>query len=200
MNDHQKKEILQELINIGVGQGAEVMNTLLGCHVKLEVPKIELTTPNLLPELLGISPQEDLSCVMMGYQGSLEGEVQLLFPIQAAEQMVSLITGDADPYRDMDDIRKATLSEIGNIVINAVMGSLSNLFRFSLRYTLPEYRGGQIQEILGNHRLQELDRVVLALTFFKIEELSLEGNIILFFSMQTYEKLEQALDAYADSL
>lgn len=200
MNDGRKKEILQELINIGVGQGAEVLNTLLGCHVKLEVPKIELTTVADLPSYLGLDRKEELSCVMMGYQGSLAGEVQLLFPIHAAEKMVSLITGETESDLDLDDIRQATLSEIGNIVINAVMGSLSNLFHFSLRYTIPEYLGGTIDEVLNTARLRELERVVLALTYFKIEELSLEGNIILFFSMQTYEKLEQALDSYAQSL
>ena len=134
--------ILQELINIGVGKGAQVLNTLLKRHVVLAVPEVTEISTDTLIDALGIDKTQTLSCVQMGYRGALEGEVQLIFPAETASQMVSLIIGDDYAEEELDFIRQATLTEVGNIVINAVVGTLSNLFGFHLQYTLPAFRGG----------------------------------------------------------
>jgi len=188
--------ILQELINIGVGKGAQVLNTLLSHHVVLDVPEVTETTPAQLLEALGLDEAQALSCVQMGYRGSLQGEVQLLFPAEAAAQMVDLIVGGGHAPDDLDFIRQATLTEVGNIVINAVVGTLSNLFGFHLQYTLPTYRGGTLADIEMRGGLDEVEVILLAKTSFSIRDLSLAGHMLLFFSMPTYRNLEEALESY----
>jgi chemotaxis protein CheC len=191
--------ILQELINIGVGKGAQVLNTLLSHHVVLSVPVVTETTAESLVDALGLDKAKALSCVQMGYRGSLQGEVQLLFPSETASQMVSLIIGESFAAEELDFIRQATLTEVGNIVINAVVGTLSNLFGFHLQYTLPIYRGGTLEAIEDQVELEPMQVVLLARTQFLIQDLALEGNMVLFFSMPTYRTLEDALEAYVAS-
>lgn len=190
--------ILQELINIGVGKGAQVLNTLLSHHVELDVPVVTETTPAGLMGALGLDPTQALSCVQMGYRGSLQGEVQLLFPSEAAAQMVSLIVGDGHAPEELDDIRQATLTEVGNIVINAVVGTLSNLFGFHLQYTLPSYRGGTLGVIEDQESLAAMEVILLAKTSFTIQDLWLTGNMVLFFSLPTFQNLENALELYVN--
>ena len=189
--------ILQELINIGVGKGAVVLNTLLGHHVVLGVPSVTQTTPDRLVHALGLNQDQALACVEMGYQGALQGEVQLIFPAETAAQMVALIMGDGHPADDLDFLRQATLTEVGNIVINAVVGTLSNLFGFHLHYTLPTYRGGTLDEIEGPQDGRPREVILLAKTTFTVEELSVTGHMVLFFSLPTFQDLEDALEAYA---
>lgn len=189
--------ILQELINIGVGKGAQVLNTLLSHHVVLDVPLVTQTQPGGLLEALGIDETQALSCVQMGYRGPLQGEVQLVFPAEAARQMVNLIIEDGYSPEELDFIRQATLTEVGNIVINAVVGTLSNLFGFHLQYTLPSYRGGTLAAIEAQDALSSMEIILLAKTSFTIEELSITGNMLLFFSLPTFHNLEDALDRYA---
>lgn len=188
--------ILQELINIGVGKGAQVLNTLVNHHVVLDVPQVTETTPAGLMEVLGIEGSQAYSCVQMGYRGSLQGEVQLLFPTETASQLVSLIIGDGYAPDELDYLRQATLTEVGNIVINAVVGTLSNLFGFHLQYTLPSYRGGTLRAIENQEGLAGMEVILLAKTSFTIQELSLTGNMVLFFSLPTYRNLEEALERY----
>lgn len=195
----QTLAVLQEIINIGVGKGAQVLNTLLSHHVVLEVPQVTQTNPQDLVRALGIDPSQGLSCVQMGYRGTLEGEVQLLFPADAASQMVNLIIEDSYAAEEMDFIRQTTLTEVGNIVINAVVGTLSNLFGFHLQYTLPSYRGGTLGAIEDQKELKGAEVILLAKTTFTIEELSLTGNMLLFFSLPTFRNLETALDRYVSA-
>lgn len=190
-------QILQELINIGVGRGAQVLNTLLSHHVVLDVPQVTETRPAQLIDALGIEESQNLSCVQMGYRGALQGEVQLLFPADAASQMVNLLVEDGYAPEELDFIRQATMTEVGNIVINAVVGTLSNLFGFHLQYTLPVYRGGTLSAIEDQAELSAMEVILLARTRFTIEELSLTGNMLLFFSLPTYRELEAALERYA---
>jgi len=188
--------ILQEIINIGVGKGAQVLNTLLSHHVLLAVPEITETTPEGLVQALGIDENQALSCVQMGYSGTLQGEVQLVFPAAAASQMVNLIIEDGYAPEELDFIRQATLTEVGNIVINAVVGTLSNLFGFHLHYTLPSYHGGTLGDIENQADLAALQVILLAKTSFTIEELSVTGNMLMFFSLPTFGNLEEALEQY----
>lgn len=197
MIDRQSLTVLQELINIGVGRGAQVLNTLLSHHVILEVPQVTETTPEGLLSALGLDPDQELSCVQMGYRGNLQGEVQLIFPSDAANGLVNLIVGDAYPADEMDFIHQATLTEVGNIVINAVVGTLSNLFGFHLQYTLPSYRSGSLDALENQETLLSMEVILLAKTRFTIEDLSLVGNMVLFFSLPTFRNLEEALDQYA---
>jgi chemotaxis protein CheC len=104
--------------------------------------------------------------------------------------------GDGHPADELDYIRQATLTEVGNIVINAVVGTLSNLFGFHLQYTLPSYRGGTLGAIEDQENLATMEVILLAKTSFTIEELSVTGNMVLFFSLPTFQNLEEALESY----
>jgi chemotaxis protein CheC len=190
--------ILQELINIGVGKGAEVLNTLLNRHVVLAVPEVTQVQQGALLDALGIDQTQALSCVQMGYKGSLEGVVQLIFPDEIAEELVCLIIGENYAVEEFDFIRQATLTEVGNIVINAVIGTLSNIFGFSLQYTLPSFRGGTLAEIESQAEVAEAQLILVARTKFTIQELSVVGNMVLFFTMPTDKDLEEALESYVN--
>jgi len=189
--------ILQEIINIGVGKGAQVLNTLLAHHVTLDVPVVSETTVAGLKESLGFAPDEALVSVTMGYHGAIEGEVQLILPAVAASQMVSLVVGDDHAPEELDFIRQATLTEVGNIVINAVVGTLSNLFPFHLTYTLPLYRAGTLAVLEDQIEASGKEVLLLAKTHFTILDLSLEGSLLVCFSMATYRTVESALEHYA---
>lgn len=184
-------------MNIAVGKGAQVLNTMLSHHVTLRVPIVVETTPAKLHEALGVDSTLPIACVQMAYRGNLQGEVQLIFPAREASQMVGLITDQEFPPEELDFIRQATLTEVGNVVINAVMGTLSNLFGFHLQYGLPTYLGGTVAQLATQGELKTLDVILLAQTSFVIEDIALDGSIVLFFSLPTFHSLESALTEYA---
>ena len=196
----EQEDILRELINIGVGKGAEVLNTMIQSHIELEVPEISVISVDELETHIGVDSDEALSAVDMKYQGNFSGDIELVFPVDAASKLVSIITGDFSEAQDMDELRSSTLGEIGNVVLNAVIGSISNIFSFELSYSLPTYIEGDVNSIVSGISPLRKKVLVCARTKFKVEELEIEGNLIIFFSITTFEQMIQQLDDSADTL
>jgi chemotaxis protein CheC len=197
MINQLQKDVLTELINIGVGKGAEVLNTMVGSHISLEVPTVEALPYEDLQKNLDIPEGEEVAAVHMEYSGKFSGEVQLFFPADAAVKLVKLILDDDFPEEEMDAIRRGTLTELGNVVINAVIGSISNIFQMHFKYTVPAYMQGSLVDLVHQLTHKDLNVILLAKTHFKIKVHQLSGNIVLFFSMDTFQNLLNVVNSYA---
>ncbi len=182
-------EALRELINIGVGKGASILNTMLNSHIKLQVPSLKLISVSDLNKEFEKLGAGKLSAIALKFDGPFSGSADLLFPSETALALVNALVGDSPEEMDFDSIRVGTLCEVGNVVLNGVMGSISNLFKTYFEYSVPEY----IEETAGNIFSMNLSSegmtILLAKTRFVIEELDIDGDIILFFEVGAFDKL-----------
>ncbi|HBE20612.1 MAG TPA: chemotaxis protein CheC [Cyanobacteria bacterium UBA11149] len=189
-------DALTELINIGVGQAAGLLSEMIESRIQLQIPHIELLSPlalqNKLKESLGTNP---LSAVKLGFHGSFVGSAQLIFPTESAATLVSVLTGETIDSPDLDDLKISTLSEVGNIVINGVMGSIGNVLNQPLDYDVPSYAEEEIEEMLPINQSDEDGTVLLVQARFTIEELLVQGDIVLFFELGSFQALLDAIEA-----
>ncbi|MDQ6969083.1 MAG: chemotaxis protein CheC [Mariprofundus sp.] len=184
-----QKDALTELINIGVGHAASTLNFLIDHKIRLTVPEIEIKS---LQELKGAPPVEaESSSVSMNFHGDFSGNTSLTFPLESARTLVAVLTGEAADSAELDDLRSGTLAEVGNILLNGVMGSLSNMLAASLDYSVPTYQEGYLNNLLG---YQQAEAVLMARAIFYIDELCISGNIILFFELESFHALLKAID------
>lgn len=174
-------DVIQEMLNIGVGQAANILNTLSGKHVKLSVPEIKLVTLAEYKELLvSASSDKSISSVSLTFSGNLKGAAKLFFPTDQATRLVGAFTEEKADAFDFDEIQAETLSEIGNIVLNSLVGSISNILKISLNYSIPLYLVGGINEILSAEKFEENKNLILyARTHFTIEDIQISGDFIL---------------------
>jgi chemotaxis protein CheC len=196
MNQYQERlDVLQELINIGIGRAACMLNEMLDTHVTLQVPIIRIFSQQDLEKELGEISGNALSAVRMGFRGSFSGNALLLFPPDSANNLVSVLTGEDSIEDDMDAIRTGTLTEIGNILINCVMGSISNAFGKQLNYSVPSYIEDSILNMLQqNNEDARSATIILARTHFIIEEHFINGDIILFFEVGSFNALLECVE------
>ena len=187
-------DILKEMINVGVGGGAGVLNTMLGSHVRLRVPCLKVLSPEELEAELSKSGEERLSCVNLPFKGNVSGVAELVFPAESASKFVTALTSKETDIIDMDSISAGTLAEVGNIVLNAVMGTISNLLGFKLRYSVPSYTEGDYNSLLPVHPSMPDTTVVVVQTRFAVEKFEVEGSIIVFFEVGSFDKLFEALE------
>ena len=189
-------DALKELINIGVGNAAGMLNEMIQFPIQLEIPDIELLSSielqRELKERFGI---ELLSVVQLAFSGSFSGSAQLLFPTESAVNLVSVLTGEDKASLDLDSLKISTLSEVGNMVINGVMGSISNVLDQPLDYAVPYYVEEEIEELLLKEQCLEYGTVLLAPAHFSIEELQIHGDIMLFFDVGSFKLLLKAIAA-----
>lgn len=194
-------DALQELVNIGVGRAAGVLNEMIDSHISLQIPFISILSPvevkNELEKRLG---GDRISAVRLGFTGSLSGSAQLVFPTDSASTLVSVLTNEELGTPDLDAVKIGTLSEVGNIVINGVMGSISNLLEQHFNYSLPSYIEDTVERLLTVNGFGINVTVLLAQTRFTIEQLHVEGDIILIFKVGSFDVLLEAIDGEHEML
>ena len=187
-------DTLTELINIGVGRAANTLNIMLGKQVQLRVPQVFALTMPDLKEQLDAFGRAKLSSVRLSFHGAFSGATSLIFPPDSALKLVESLIEDDYEADDMDSLRIGTLTEIGNIVINNVMGSIANLLEKHLSYSLPDYQEETVLNIVSLNTVEPTATIILAHAQFDIQELQIDGNILLWFEVGSFDTLKHAID------
>ena len=186
-------DILQELINIGVGRAAGMLNQMVNTHIQLQVPVLRVLTQSQLGELYAGRPNSVFSAVQLGFTGEFAGVSALIFPPESASKLVAVVLGKDEAMSDDEAMRRGTLQEIGNIVLNGVMGSIANILREPLRYSPPDFIEDDISSIVG----QGTGMILVARTQFSMKDHLIEGEVLIIFSLSSFDSLLAAIDALA---
>ncbi|NCC49766.1 MAG: chemotaxis protein CheC [Spartobacteria bacterium] len=193
MMNQAEMDTLMEMVNIGVGEAAGVLSDMVSARVRLNVPMIHVLDYSAIRAKLPQLADEQISSVHLGYSGALDGTAILAFPSDSALALIRLLTGDPEDTRDMDVLRSSTLLEIGNVLLNSVMGTLGNLLEAPLTFIFPEYIECDLDDLVKPD--QTGGRYVIADTHFMVESREIEGNIILVFEISSFETLKAALNS-----
>jgi len=132
-------DIITEIINIGIGRSAAVLNTMLKSHIQLRPPEVkqfEAGSFNVMSRMTVAN--RGLAAVEIDFKGSMAGSAKLVFPADRVTGLVTAFTGK-DHTIGFDEISTSSMDEIGNVVLNAVMGSIGNMLKIPLEYDVPEY-------------------------------------------------------------
>ncbi|MGA2160947.1 MAG: chemotaxis protein CheX [Methanoregula sp.] len=193
--DDESRDAITEMINIGVGKAAGLLNDITGSHIQLRVPEIQLVP---IGEIANVNKTvfgaDILSTVIQEFQGNFSGVTALVFPPDSALSLVNLLSGDQSPATNMDAVQVETLKEVGNIIINAVMGSISNVLSEHFAFSLPVYYEGRLFSIAANYIDGEGNPwIIIARTQFLIEAMQIEGTILLVLEVGSMEQLMKSV-------
>ena len=189
-------DALRELINIGVGRAAGALNDMVGAHVELRVPSIRLVTPADIRETVSATDEQKLAAVRLEFGGEIQGTATLVFPADSASKLVAMLTGEEIGAPDLDSLRAEALTEVGNILLNGVMGSITNVLEQHISYQVPAY-SEETPEVLAETVLAQTDAAVLLAethflvgqTHFSLEQETIEGDVTLLFGTGSLEFL-----------
>jgi chemotaxis protein CheC len=187
-------DALRELFNVGVGQAAGMLNQMLNCRVKLRVPVVHLLPADQVLSVLHEFGVEPVAAVKLPFRNELNGSALLIFPPADAARIADTAMGRHNEPTDMDALRVGTINEVGNVVLNAVLGTIANRLETQLRYSIPTY----LEDTVG--RLFQLDSdgprgtLIVARVNFLLMELEVEGNIVLYMDVDSMEPLVRVLE------
>ena len=161
---------------------------MVGHKIHLSVPVVEVIDEETLRKKWLETHSKPISSVLMDFDGSFSGNAALVFPPDSASILVSALTDESPMAGEMDALRMGTLTEVGNILINGVIGSIGNSLDASMGFSLPTYIEGQAADLI-NHAQYQNTTVLVANTTFAIDELKVKGEFILFFELASFEDL-----------
>ncbi|MCK5119616.1 MAG: chemotaxis protein CheC [Candidatus Latescibacteria bacterium] len=186
---------LAEVINIGVGRAASFLNDVIDAHITLEVPRVRLLPFEKLPQIGSEFGDDLVSCVVQTFQADYTGTAALVFPPESAARLVSAVTGEEITSAGLDAVRSGVLTEVGNIVINAILGTMGNLLQTSLEFSLPEYRQIRIIEFMSPKSVDNQNGfIILAEASFEIETLRINSYLLLIFELTSIDLLMSMID------
>ena len=186
-------DALSEIINIGIGRAASILNEMLESHVTLSVPDITAITGDGLYEYFSVMGQDELLSVSMRFLGFLQGSACLVFTSDSANKLVSALSSNEINPIEFDAFKTEAVNEVGNILLNGVMGSVSNTFDKSLSYTVPSHKVGSIENIIRSE-FSATEALILAEVVFFVQDLHIEGAIILVLEEEALVTLLEAID------
>jgi chemotaxis protein CheC len=132
-------DVLQELMNIGVGRAARAIAELSGREVVLRVVEVEvldLADPRQFAELRG---QINLR-ICQEFGGGLEGCGLFALHRSGAVRLSQLLLGKVEHDAASDDLDQGALLELGGIVISSTVGLLASELDLEVRFELPQWQ------------------------------------------------------------
>lgn len=192
-------DALIEVFNLGVGQAADALSQLAGEPVLLTVPKVELLCKQEVIDQLAGSAEQRISAVRQTFEGSLCAEALLMFPAAQSLQLVQIMVGENLPLEDLGEMEQEALAEIGNILLNSVVASVSDQLDLALQGSLPEVELGVISELLLAE--QDSGQPLLSLQVrFEIAARRIEGYLVFLLDIRSAGLLECKLSNFIKRL
>jgi chemotaxis protein CheC len=124
-------DALAEFINIGAGKAANALNELFGSHTRTSIP-----TVTIIKKSSDVDVVQDQYTVSMNFIGEICGSASLVFASDTIEKIATIIGPGPSPEQSAS-FCKSVLLETANIVINAIIGSISNMVKSEVEYSVP---------------------------------------------------------------
>ena len=171
-----EKQILQEIMNIAFGSASGDLEDVIDVSIVLHVPKIDMLPVNELPDYLvkNISLNKNSTIIEEKFWGDFSGSSILVFPEGMSNDLISILSGqetDNSEIANIDSLEKGVLLEIGNILIGACIGKITELLKNVVTYTPPQASTGEKEDF--NHIIEDYDQdsaAIILKTFFKFKE------------------------------
>jgi chemotaxis protein CheC len=188
-------DALSELVNVGVGRAAASLSAMVKERIDLSVPKVVTISFEELNFHLGLeqefSEEPQVSIVQQAFGGKVGGTASILFPLSSARKLVGLLTDGALSAEELDLEMEAALTEVGNILINAVMGTIANITGMEINFHLPEYMKCSTTELEHGFQNREL---MIAMVLIAISGQEIKGHLILLFDLPSMESLQEFVE------
>lgn len=146
--DADEADAIAELFNIGMGESAAALSGMVGEEVLMAVPSLRVQRRTDIIHGIPATTDTRMCAVEERFSGPFSGDAMLLFTESEGLALVRrLIPGDATtPGADEQD----ALTEIGNIILNGCLASFSNLIAGEVEGSVPGYRAGTAEEVIGH--------------------------------------------------
>lgn len=175
-------DAFQEIFNIGMGRAAKALSKLVYETVKLSVPKLEILEPHHLAGYIADQFQDEIACVRQGFAGTTDGTAFLLLSANSGRSLVDALVKDRkEPPEGLDlgDLERGLLTEVGNILINSLVGTLANTLGIEFRFEQADCTVGDARSVYGDLKLRDSDYVLYLETLFVVPGRNIGGSLVI---------------------
>ena len=191
-------DALVELLNIGFGRAGASLSRLTGHRVLLEVPQVSIHPIHQLHGFLEQVVEDEVASIHQIFSGPVAGDALLMLDPVAASALKELLTSEPALPLALDASTREVLTEVGNIVLNACVGTFGNLLQMQLGFSVPSINVATVKAILDSlESAVDGFRYALVVTAgFRLRDAEVTGYVVIVLSVQSLNRLLGAVDEW----
>jgi chemotaxis protein CheC len=192
---------LVELLNIGFGRAASSLSQLTGHRVLLEVPQVSVHPIVELNKILRPLLTDEVASVHQIFSGPVGGDALLVLDYAAAGSLKELLTNEPALPLPIDGTAREVLTEVGNILLNACLGTFGNLLKVQVSFSVPHLSLDTLHHVLqslmvGNEGLRY---ALVVQAGFKLKDAEVTGYLVIVLSVASLDRLIRAVEHWEDT-
>jgi chemotaxis protein CheC len=193
-----QQDALIELLNIGFGRAAASLSHLTGHRVLLEVPEVTIHRVEDMAAVLEQVVRTDAASVHQIFSGPVAGDALLILDHQGASMLKELLTNEPALPLAIDASAREVITEVGNILLNACLGTFGNLLKVQVSFSVPHLSLENIGAILESLRVDRtgLEYALIIHAGFRLRDAEVKGYLVIVLSVASLDRLVQAVEEW----
>lgn len=187
-------DTITEIINIGVGRGSASLSQMIDGDIHLDVPYINVIKFDDIQEELDKMNVTDVHSVELKFSGEYEGSANVILSEDSAIRLASILIQEDKDSEKLKEMKDGIMIEVGNIILNAIMGSFGNILDAPLDYHMPRSFQGDVVGLHGQLDKEKFSQILICRTNFNAQGKNISGEILIMYEMKSFDKLKKVLD------
>lgn len=194
-----ERDIIREILNIGLARAADSFAVIAQERVLLEVPNLDLVPGSSILER--VHEYEGSHVIIQSdIKGDFNGTTLMFFSGQHVQRLSKVcLRMNVSNGVKIDAMQESLLLEISNIITGALVTQLANILKSAIYGAPPVAPRGNIADSLNNlmsNRPMVQPLIFSVITQFSDEENSVELPLMIFFDRATFTKMLEIIRTY----
>ena len=193
-----ERDIIREILNIGLARAADSFAIVAKDRVLLEVPNIDLLMSEDILQRVREYQSRHVA-IQSDIRGDFNGTTLMFFSGQHVQRLSRVcLRMQTDEALDVNELQESLLLEISNIITGALVTQLANILKANIYGAPPTAPRGDIadtlQSLIPEQQLQPL--IFTVITQFSDKDNMVELPLMLFFDRATFIKILDIIRSY----
>jgi chemotaxis protein CheC len=196
-----QQDALVELLNIGFGRAGASLSQLTGHRVILDVPEVTVHEIADLSAALRSVITDEVASVHQVFSGPVAGDALLVLDHQGAAQLKELLTDEPALPLAIDASAREVLTEVGNILLNACLGTFGNILKVQVSFSVPRLNLESLSAIVESLRINRegLRYALVVHAGFRLRDREVKGYLVIVLSVSSLDRLVRAVENWEQS-
>lgn len=196
----EQKEVLQELVNIGMGLAGDSLARILKTFVELSIPRISLIgvddLNNEVSRLVG--DKALVTAVRQAFFSYWRGEAIIVYDQNGCNELASLMgySEDLDKNAEVE-----LLLDVGNVIVGACLNGIAEQLGVEVNFSPPSVVATNIPvDTLFDPKKMNWKYTLLIEVNFGLENMRFKSHLFTMMSEETIITLKKDLDGFLEDL
>lgn len=196
----EQSEVLQEIVNIGMGKAGDSLARILKTFVELSIPRIKLISVDTLNQDITklVGDKAMVTGVRQAFFSYWRGEAIIVYDQNGCNELASLMgySNDLDNQAEIE-----LLLDVGNVLVGACINGIAEQLGVELNFSPPSViaSNSPIERLFDPQKMTWSHTLLLEVNF-GLENMRFKSHLLIMMSEETIDILKQDVDKFLEGL